>query len=86
MLSKTILCNADLKILISVFIGCKVEDVTINLLSLNVSSGFLCKNIPSMNQDVENIKIKERDFKLMYNTAFNTLKDVYHVCMDRVIA
>jgi len=83
---RIIFCSADLKILISVFIGCKVDDVTINLLPLDVSSGCLCKNIPSMYQDVENIKIKERDFKLMYNTAFNTLKDVYHVCMDRVIA
>jgi len=76
----------DLKILIATYIGCRVEDVFINLLPIETSSGCLCKHIPSMYQQIENIKIKERDFKLMYNTAFNTLKDAYHICMDRVIA
>jgi len=83
---RIIFCVNDLKILIAIFIGCEADDVTINLLPIDVSSGCLCKNIPSMYQDVENIKIKECDFKLMYNTAFNTLKGIYHICMDRVIA
>ena len=76
---------SDLQVVISAYLGCPQSDVTINLMPIETSGGCFCKVI-TIYQAIENIKIKSRDFKLMYNTAYNTLKDVYHVCMDRVIA
>jgi len=75
---------SDLQVVIATYVGCTQSDVTINLMPVETSGGCFCKMV-TMYQNVENIKIKSRDFKLMYNSAYNTLKDVYHVCMDRVL-
>jgi len=85
----------DLQIIISKFLGC--ESVIIYVLPPVVSGGCLCKvkNIMYLDieyiknimyLDIEYIKNKSRDFKLMYNTAYNMLKDDYHVCLDKVLA
>ena len=74
----------DLQIIISKFLGC--ESVIIYVLPPVVSGGCLCKVKNIMYLDIEYIKNKSRDFKLMYNTAYNMLKDDYHVCLDKVLA
>lgn len=83
--SKRIIFTAnDLQVIISKFLNC--ESVTINVLPPVVGGGCLCKVKNGMYLDIENIKVKTRDFKLMYNTAYNTLKDDYHVCLDKVLS
>jgi len=83
--SKRILFTVEeLKYVISLFLGCPVGDVSVNLMPLEPAGGCFCKAV-TMFQGVENIKIKSRDFKMMYNGAYNTLKDDYHVCMDRIL-
>ena len=82
---RIIFSESDLQIVISKYLGCVQSDVTINLMPIETSGGCFCKFL-TMYQSIENIKIKSPDFKLIYNTAYITLKDVYHVCMDRVIA
>jgi len=76
---------SDLQVVIASYLGCTQSDVIINLMPIESTGGCFCRAI-TMYQEIENIKIKSRDFKLMYNSAYNTLKDIYHVCMDRVIA
>ena len=83
--SKRILFTVEeLKYVISLFLGCPAGDVYVNLMPPEPAGGCFCKAV-TMFQGVENIKIKSRDFKMMYNGAYNTLKDDYHVCMDRVL-
>jgi len=80
---RIIFTTNDLQLIISKFLGC--DQVTINVLPPQVNGGCVCKIKESMYLDIENIKIKSRDMKLMYNTAYNTLKDDYHVCLDKVL-
>jgi len=81
---RIIFSSNDLQIIISKFLGC--DQVIINVLPPVVNGGCLCKVKNIMYLDIENIKIKSRDFKLMYNTAYNMLKDDYHICLDKVLA
>jgi len=81
---RIIFSSNDLQIIISKFLGC--DQVIINVLPPVVNGGCLCKVKNVMYLDIENIKIKSRDFKLMYNTAYNMLKDDYHICLDKVLA
>jgi len=80
---RIIFTSNDLQLIISKFLGC--DQVTINVLPPQVNGGCVCKIKESLYLDIENIKIKSRDMKLMYNTAFNTLKDDYHICLDKVL-
>jgi len=80
---RIIFSSIDLQLIISKFLGC--EQVTINVLPPPINGGCICKITESMYLDIENIKIKSRDMKLTYNTAFNTLKDDYHICLDKVL-
>jgi len=76
---RIIFSTNDLQLIISKFLGC--DQVTINVLPPQITGGCVCKIKESLYFDIENIKIKSRDMKLMYNT----LKDDYHICLDKVL-
>jgi len=83
--SHRIICSVqDLQILISLFLGCQQSDVSVNLYPVEPIGCCGCRALNPF-CDIENIKIKSKDFKLMYNTAYNVLKDDYHICFDRVL-
>jgi len=68
--SKRILFTVgELKYVISLFLGCPTGDVYVILKPPEPSGGCFCI-AETMFQGVENIKIKSRDFKMMYNGAY----------------
>jgi len=69
---RIILSSNDLKLIISKFLGC--DQVTINVLPPQINGGCICKITESMYLDIENIKIKSRDMKLILIKTKNTKK------------
>ena len=82
-LSGKIIFNVEeLKELISLFLTCPVHDITINLLPIE-ETGCWSKHSPY--RHIENIKIQQRDFKLLFNQHYNYLKDEYKISLEKVI-
>jgi len=83
-LSGKIIFNVEeLKELIALFLNCTTSDITINLLPIE-DVGCLSKHSPY--RHIENIKIQQRDFKLLFNQHYNYLKDEYRISLEKVIA
>ena len=82
-LTGKIIFNAEeLRELISLFLGCNINDVTINLLPFEPHG---CFGKISPYRFIENIKIQQRDFKLLFNQHYNYLKDEFKISLEKVI-
>ena len=82
-LSGKIIFNAEeLRELISLFLGCPIHDITINLMPYEPHG---CFGKVSPYRFIENIKIQQRDFKLLFNMHYNYLKDEFKISLEKVL-
>ena len=82
-LSGKIIFNVDeLRELISLFLGCPIHDITINLMPYEPHG---CFGKVSPYRFIENIKIQQRDFKLLFNMHYNYLKDEFKISLEKVL-
>ena len=83
-LSGKIIFNVDeLRELIALFLGCPIDDITINLLPYEPHG---CFGKVSPYRFIENIKIQQRDFKLLFNQHYNYLKDEFKISLEKVLS
>ena len=83
-LSGKIIFNVEeLRELITLFLGCNINEVTINLLPYEPHG---CFGKVSPYRFIENIKIGQRDFKLLFNQHYNYLKDEFIISLEKVLS
>jgi len=83
-LSGKIIFNVEeLRELISLFLNCPINLVSINLLPVEPHG---CFGKYSPYRYINNIKIDQRDFRLLYNQHYNYLTDEYKICLEKIIS
>lgn len=83
-LSGKIIFNPDeLRELIALFLNCQINEVILNLMPIEPVG---CFGHYSPYRYINNIKIQQRDFKLLFNQHYNELTDIYKISLERVFS